>query len=68
MWIFLLKFSTDKYKKYSSYKDPMTGSSIDFLEQEYLKSKGYDGKEPLYSRNIDTRDEPFCFIFLWEEN
>ena len=42
---------TEKYKKYATYKDPMTGSSIDFLEQEYLKSKGFDGKEPLYSRD-----------------
>ena len=42
---------TEKYKKYATYIDPMTGSSIDFLEQEYLKSKGFDGKEPYYSRD-----------------
>lgn len=42
---------TDKYKKYATYQDPMTGSSIDFLEQECLKSKGFDGKEPYYSRD-----------------
>jgi len=42
---------TDKYKKYATYQDPITGSSIDFLEQEYLKSEGFDGKEPYYSRD-----------------
>ena len=31
------------------YKDPMTGSKMSGLEQEYLKSKGYDGVSASYS-------------------
>jgi len=42
---------TDKYIRYATYQDPMTGSSDDFLEQEYLKLNGFDGKEPYYSRD-----------------
>lgn len=40
---------TPKAEKLMSYKDPMTGSKMSGLEQEYLKSKGYDGVSASYS-------------------
>ena len=40
---------TPKSEKLMDYKDPMTGSKMSGLEQEYLKSKGYDGVSASYS-------------------
>jgi len=40
---------TSKAEKLMDYKDPMTGSKMSGLEQEYLKSKGYDGVSASYS-------------------
>lgn len=40
---------TPKAEKLMDYKDPMTGSKMSGLEQEYLKSKGYDGVSASYS-------------------
>jgi hypothetical protein len=40
---------TPKAEKLMTYKDPMTGSKMSGLEQEYLKSKGYDGVSASYS-------------------
>jgi hypothetical protein len=40
---------TPKALKLMEYQDPMTGSKMSGLEQEYLKSKGYDGVSASYS-------------------
>lgn len=39
---------TDKLKNIM-WRDPMTGASLHALEHEYLKSKGFDGVEAVYS-------------------
>jgi len=40
---------TPKAEKLMTYKDPLTGDKLSGLEQEYLKSKGFDGVTASYS-------------------